>query len=120
MWTAAAGAAAQAQNLDTIANNLANSDTPAFKKDVPTFKEYLATVEREHHPEAIPRGAFKDKDFYPLDGRDQSYVVMDGTHTSFRQGNLKVTQGQLDVEWMALGFSKSKLLPVSVIPAKGA
>ena len=97
MWTAAAGASAQSQNLDIIANNLANADTPAFKKDVPTFKEYLATVEREHEAADIPRGQIKDKDFYPLDGRDQSYVVMDGAHTSFRQGNLRVTQSQFDL-----------------------
>jgi flagellar basal-body rod protein FlgG len=104
MWTAAAGASAQAQNLDVIANNLANSDTPAFKKDMPTFKEYLATTERVHIPEDIPRGPIKDKEFYPLDGRDQSYVVMDGTHTSFRQGNLRVTQGQLDIALDGPGF----------------
>jgi len=104
MWTAAAGASAQAQNLDVIANNLANSDTPAFKKDTPPFKEYLASVERTHGPQDIPRGPIKDKDFYPLDGRDESYVVMDGTHTSFRQGNLRVTQGQLDVALDGPGF----------------
>lgn len=104
MWTAAAGAITQSQNLDVIANNLANSDTLAFKKDTPTFKEYLATVEREHEAVDIPRGAIKDKDFYPLDGRDQSFVVTDGTHTSFRQGHLRVTQGQFDVALDGPGF----------------
>jgi flagellar basal-body rod protein FlgF len=97
IWTAASGGVAQTQNLDVIANNLANADTPAFKKDMPTFKEYLATVEREHESVDIPRGPIKDKDFYPLDGRDQSYVVMDGTHTSHRQGGLRVTQNQFDL-----------------------
>lgn len=97
MWTAAAGAAVQAQNLDVIANNLANSDTPSFKKDIPTFKEYLATVEREHEAMDIPRGHIKDKDFYPLDGRDESYVIMDGTTTNYSQGGLRVTQRQLDL-----------------------
>ncbi len=104
MWTAAAGASTQSQNLDIIANNLANADTAAFKKDVPTFKEYLATVEREHATADIPRGPIKDKDLYPLDGRDQSYVVMDGTHTSFRQGALKVTQAPLDIAMDGPGF----------------
>src|SRR4051812_31287665 len=104
MWTAATGASAQANNLDLIANNLANADTPAFKKDTPTFKEYLANVEREHGAADIPRGPIKDKDFYPLDGRDQSYVVLDGTHTSFRQGNLRVTQSQFDVALDGPGF----------------
>jgi flagellar basal-body rod protein FlgG len=104
MWTAAAGAAAQSQNLDVIANNIANADTPAFKKDTPTFKEYLATVERNPEPQDIPRGPIKDKEFYPLDGRDQSHVVMDGTHTSYRQGHLRVTQRQFDVALEGSGF----------------
>jgi flagellar basal-body rod protein FlgG len=104
MWTAASGAAAQTMNLDTIANNLANADTPAFKKDVTTFKEYLATIEREHAPGDIPRSPIKDKDLYPLDGRDQSFVVVDGTHAIHKQGPLRVTQRQLDVALEGPGF----------------
>ena len=104
IWTSASGATAQAQNLDVISNNLANSDTGAYKKDVSTFKEYLATVERQHDPEDIPRGPIKDKDFYPLDGRDQSHVILDGTHTLFKQGNLRVTQRELDVALDGPGF----------------
>lgn len=104
IWTATSGAITQAQNLDVIANNLANADTLGFKKDTPTFKEYLATVERHHEAADIPRGPTKDKDFYPLDGRDQSYVVVDGTHTSFAQGHLRVTQRELDVAMDGPGF----------------
>ncbi len=104
IWTATAGAAAQAENLDLIAANLANVDTPAYKKEIPTFREYLAATEREHQAQDIPRGSFKDKDFYPLDGRDQSAVVVDGTHTLFQQGNLHATHNALDVALMGPGF----------------
>ncbi|HUP56661.1 MAG TPA: flagellar basal-body rod protein FlgF [Bdellovibrionota bacterium] len=104
MWTSAAGAAAQSQSVDVIANNLANADTQGFKKDLPTFKEYLSSVEREKESVDIPRGPIKDKDFYPLDGRDQSYVVVDGTYTDFRQGNLRVTNNALDVALDGPGF----------------
>lgn len=104
LWIASTGAAAQAQNLDVIANNLANSDTPAYKKDVSTFKEYLANVERTHDTADISRKPIQDKDFYPLDGRDQSFVVMDGTHILHQQGHLRVTQGQLDVAIEGPGF----------------
>lgn len=104
MWTAAAGAAAQTQNLDLIANNLANADTPGFKKDLPTFKEYLATLERTHDKVDIPKGPIKDKDFYPLDGRDESYVVTDGTYTNFHEGHLRVTQAPLDLALDGPGF----------------
>jgi flagellar basal-body rod protein FlgF len=104
LWTAVSGATAQAAAVDTVANNLANADSLAYKKDLPTFKEYLSTVEREHGAVDVPRGPFKDKDFYPLDGRDQAFVVNDGTYTNFRQGNLKVTQSPLDVALDGPGF----------------
>jgi len=97
MWTSVAGATAQMQNVETIANNLANADTLGFKKDMPTFKEYLATLEREKGAADIPRGPIKDKEFYPLDGKDQAFVVVDGSYTNFRQGAMKTTQSPLDV-----------------------
>ncbi len=104
MWTAVAGATAQQQMVDTVANNLANADTAAFKKDLPTFKEYLTTLEREDGTVDVPRGPIKDKDFYPLDGKDQAFVVVDGTYTNFKQGGLKVTKSPLDVALDGPGF----------------
>jgi flagellar basal-body rod protein FlgF len=104
MWTAASGASAQSQALDMVSNNLANVDTLGFKKDLPTFKSYLASQEREHGPQDIQRGPIKDKEFYPLDGRDQEFVVVDGTYTNFKQGNMKVTQAPLDVALDGPGF----------------
>ena len=38
-YTAASGMSAQAQNLDNIANNLANSESVGFKKDLALFKQ---------------------------------------------------------------------------------
>jgi flagellar basal-body rod protein FlgF len=103
-WVTAAGAAAQAQAVDTVANNLANADTNGFKKDAPAFREYMAVLEREPAAQDIPRGPIKDKDFYPLDGRDQSFVVTDGTYANFRQGHLRVTSKPLDVAIDGAGF----------------
>ncbi len=104
MWTAVSGAAAQAQAVDIVANNLANADTVGFKKDAPSFKEYLATVERTPGTVDIPRGPITDKDLHPLDGRDQAFVVVDGTHTNFRQGPLRVTNSPLDLALDGPGF----------------
>jgi flagellar basal-body rod protein FlgG len=90
--------------VDTVANNLANADTLGFKKDAPAFREYLSTLEREPAMLDIPHGPFKDKDLYPLDGRDQAFVVTDGTYTDFKQGSLRVTQNPLDVALDGGGF----------------
>ena len=65
-WTTVSGAIAQSQNVDVIANNLANVDTAGFKKDAPTFKEYLSTLEREKQAQEIPQGPIKNRDLHPL------------------------------------------------------
>lgn len=49
MYISAEGAQAQAQRLEVIANNLANVETPGFKRDVPTFQSRFA--------EAIQQGS---------------------------------------------------------------
>jgi flagellar basal-body rod protein FlgF len=103
IWVSVSGAAAQAQAVDTVANNLANQDTLGFKKDQPTFKAYLADVEREQTVD-VPHGQIKNRDLYPLDGRDQTFVVVDGTYSNFKQGPLRVTQSPLDVAMDGPGF----------------
>lgn len=104
IWPSVSGAAAQAQAVDIVANNLANVDSIGYKKDAPTFKEYLAVMEREPGGEPAPHGPITNRDLYPLDGRDQSFVVVDGTYTNFRPGTLKVTQSPLDVAIDGPGF----------------
>lgn len=104
IWPSVSGAAAQAQAVDMVANNLANTDSVGYKKDAPTFKEYLAVMEREPGGEPAPHGPITNRDLYPTDGRDQSFVVVDGTYTNFRPGTLKVTQSPLDIAIDGPGF----------------
>jgi flagellar basal-body rod protein FlgF len=104
IWPAVSGAMARSQEVDTIANNLANSDTVGFKRDAPTFREYLAATERENLTADIPRGPITDKDLHPLDGRDQSFVIVDGTYTDMTQGHLRMTHSPLDVALQGTGF----------------
>jgi len=54
--------------------------------------------------EDIPRSPIKDKDLYRLEGRDQSFVIVNGTHTNFRTGGLKVTDNPLDMALSGPGF----------------
>lgn len=104
MWTAVSGAAAQAQNVEVVANNIANAETLGFKKDLNAFREYLTALERDPSGAPLPHGPILNRDLYPLDGRDQAYVVSEGTYTNFRQGALRVTQGPLDVAMDGPGF----------------
>lgn len=105
LWPAVSGAIARDQQIEVISNNLANVNTNGFKRDDITFKEYLSKNEKmDDIAEDIPRSPIKDKDLYPLDGRDQSFVVVNGTQTKFTAGALKVTDNPLDIALNGPGF----------------
>jgi flagellar basal-body rod protein FlgG len=104
MYTAVSGAVAQSQAVDSVANNLANADTLGFKKDLPNFKEYIATEETSHEYPVVDKGQVTDKDLHPIFDKDQSHVVVKGTHTLHTQGTLKVTHSPLDIALEGPGY----------------
>lgn len=97
MWTSVSGAAAQSLAVDTVANNLANANTDGYKKDLPAFKEYLSSAEREGDFPQINPGPIQDRHLNPILDKDQSHVVVEGTYTLFKPGPLKITKSLLDV-----------------------
>jgi len=105
LWPAVSGAMARDHQVEVISNNLANVNTNGFKRDDVSFQEYLAKKEKtDDQTVDIPRSPIKDKDLYPLDGRDQSFVIVNGTHTKFTPGGLKVTDNPLDLALDGPGF----------------
>jgi flagellar basal-body rod protein FlgF len=105
LWPAVSGAVARDQEVETISNNLANANTNGFKKDGVDFKQYLVKEQKEGDlAEDIPRSPIKDKDLYPLEGRDQAFVIVNGTHTNFKTGGIKVTDNPLDLALNGPGF----------------
>jgi flagellar basal-body rod protein FlgF len=104
IYTALSGARAQAQRLDTIANNIANVDTTGFKKDTQVFKEYLTAHQKNSDVIETPKVPASVESFYDLKGGDKGYVDNDGTFTNFKQGALKPTGGSLDFALEGRGF----------------
>lgn len=104
IFTAVSGAMAQSAKLDTIANNLANVNTPGFKKDQQIFKEYLSAYEKEQGTITVPRIPASIESFYDHQGGDKAYVDIAGTHTDFTQGTLKQTGNKLDLAIEGDGF----------------
>lgn len=105
LWPAVSGAVARGHQVEVIANNLANVNTNGFKKDDVSFREYLAQKEKtEGLTEDVPRLPIRDKDLYRLEGRDQSFVVVNGTHSIHKTGGLKNTDNPLDVALDGPGF----------------
>ena len=94
MYLSAEGARAQAQRLEFIANNLANVDTPGFKRDVPTFQARFA--------EAIQRG----QDFPGSKSRNDTGggVKLMGVETDFSHSTLRSTGVKTDLAINGDGF----------------
>jgi flagellar basal-body rod protein FlgF len=104
IYTAVSGAVAHSAKLDTIANNIANANTPGFKRDQQLFKEYLTAYEKQPTALEVPKVPASIDSFYPLNGGDKSFVDLNGTATSFAQGAMKVTGNPLDLGLEGDGF----------------
>ena len=104
LWVPLSGAIAQQRNVETIANNVANANTPGFKKDQLTFKEYLTTFEKGGEEINLPNKEWAPKDFYHSYGTEHGHVKIDGNYTIHRQGRLSPTGGALDLALSGRGF----------------
>ncbi|MCB0407943.1 MAG: flagellar basal-body rod protein FlgF [Bdellovibrionales bacterium] len=104
IFTALSGAMAQSQRLDTIANNIANSNTDSFKKDKQVFQEYLTANEKLPDVIQVPRIPSSIESFYDVQAADRGYVNSIGTYTDHSQGGLRATGNALDVALDGPGF----------------
>ncbi len=104
IYSALSGAMAQSQQLDTIANNIANATTPGFKGDKNTFKEYLTILEKAPEVNTVPKIPATLDSFFDMQGTDKSYAAVDGTYTDHTQGGVKATGNSLDIALEGKGF----------------
>jgi flagellar basal-body rod protein FlgF len=94
MYISAEGAAAQAQRLEVIANNLANVDTAGFKQDVATFQARFA--------EAIQQGKAQAGDG-SINDIGGGVKIID-VETDYSSGQLKHTGNDFDLAINGAGF----------------
>ncbi|OHB76771.1 MAG: flagellar basal-body rod protein FlgF [Planctomycetes bacterium RBG_16_64_10] len=94
MYISAEGAQAQAKRMETLSNNLANVDTPGFKRDVATFQARLT--------EAIQRGLDQagSGSINDIGGG----VMLAGIRTDHSPGALKHTGSPTDFAIVGDGF----------------
>lgn len=104
LWVPVSGAIAQQRKVETIANNLANANTPGFKKDEVSFKEHLTVLEKGYDDIDVPDKEFQPKDFYHSYGTEHSKVEVDGSYTIHEQGALNPTGNRLDFAINGEGF----------------
>ena len=94
MYISAAGAMANSYKQDVVANNLANVDTTAFKKDLALF--------RARPTEAALNGSRRFSD--ALLEKTGGGIFALPTHTDFSQASLEKTDSPYDVALIDKGF----------------
>jgi len=98
MYLSAEGAKVQSQRLEFIANNLANLETPGFKRDVPTFQARFA--------EAIQQGTdYSGSKTHNDVGGGVKLIDVD---TDFSGGTLRSTEVPTDFAVNGEGFFQVK------------
>jgi flagellar basal-body rod protein FlgG len=98
LYSAATGMEAQQMNLDTIANNLANVNTPGFKRSKIEFQDLLYQK---------PRAAGADAgggNMVPTGIEIGNGTRVASTAKDFTQGQLTATGGNLDLALQGDGF----------------
>lgn len=104
IWVPLSGAISQQKKVDTIANNVANANTPGFKRDKITFSEYLTVLEKGNRDIDLPNKEWKPEDFYKSYGSENSFVKVNGSYTVHSQGDLVPTGSPLDLAIHGKGF----------------
>ena len=103
LYTAASGMLSREIDINVVSNNLANLDTPGFKKDVTinrAFKELL--VHRLNDNTINVKGSVYD--YRPFVGKLGTGVGVDEIATIHEQGHLRETGGGLDFALEGDGF----------------
>jgi flagellar basal-body rod protein FlgG len=103
LWVPLSGAIAQQRKIDTIANNIANINTPGFKKDQLVFKEYL-NVHEQGGDINLPNKEWKPGDFYKSHGAEHGMVKVDASYSDHSQGQLVPTNSPLDLAIHGNGY----------------
>jgi len=98
MWTSASGMTAQQLNIDTIAHNLANVNTNAYKRSRAEFADLLYQIQRMPGTSASSIGVF------PTGIQVGAGVRPTTVAKEWVQGNMRQTGNELDLAIDGIGF----------------
>ena len=104
IFTSASGMRVMQSKLDIIANNLANVDKTAFKKDITITKAFPDIQIRRQFDDGLvvfPLGSY---DKMPFVGKLGTGVELNESYTNYKQGNLKETSNDFDFALEGKGF----------------
>jgi flagellar basal-body rod protein FlgG len=103
LYTAASGMTAQQTNIDNVAHNLANVNTTGFKKSRVEFEDLV------YDQTKVPGAPTSATDEAPVGLEAGLGVRAVATSRDFSRGNLKATNGPLDLAIEGSGFFQVQL-----------
>ncbi|MDY5682127.1 MAG: flagellar basal-body rod protein FlgF [Treponema sp.] len=103
-YTGASGMNAQQHRLDAIANNLANVDTAAYKRDVTVSKSFSELLLRRTNADGVYKTVFGSADAAPVIGKLGLGVEINENYTDFEQGSFRETSSASDFALSGKGF----------------
>ncbi|MDY6970496.1 MAG: flagellar basal-body rod protein FlgF [Spirochaetota bacterium] len=104
VYTGASGMLAQQAKMDVVANNLANVDKTAYKRDVTLFKAFPDMIIRRLNDDGVgivPAGSY---DTMPHVGKLGTGVEVNEVYTLFDQGSHQRTENSFDLALEGRGF----------------
>ena len=100
IFVAASGGMKQQRKLEVLSNNLANVNTPGFKKDQMAFEEVLPPFNKIMNSGVIQTGYSRSD----ITSNIASYVAISGFTTDFSQGVMTNTGNSFDLALEGEGF----------------
>lgn len=102
LYLSATGVLTSSYRQDVIANNLANSETVGFKKDLPLFRQRLTEAQHRRLPPGVatPLGGHTNPLLEPIGGG----LLAHPTLIDSSQGELEPTGSPLDVAIVGKGY----------------
>ncbi len=104
IYTGASGMLSQQARMDTVANNLANVDKTAYKRDLTIFKAFPDMIIRRVNDDGVGIVPIGSYDTMPFVGKLGTGVEVNELYTEFEQGSLQHTENPFDFALEGRGF----------------
>jgi flagellar basal-body rod protein FlgG len=97
IYTGASGMTSQQVRMDVIANNLANADKTAFKRDTTLFKTFPEMLIHRYNEDGVGKTPMGSFDTSPVVGKLGLGMEVNEIFTRFEQGAVKKTDNSYDI-----------------------
>lgn len=102
--TSLSGALAQSRRIETIANNIANAETPAFKERDLVFEEALEAAHQKDNRSDVTPGPLSKSELLARPNVEKRPVLYGADFTNMKAGGMRQTGNSFDLAIDGNGF----------------